>query len=155
MDDSAQSSNQPGNAQQQPLQQPVQGTQQPVPSVPQGSVHKEHAPAVTTNEYVQPAPHEATPHISEEVAAHVEVARNPEQPQLSQEHRKLGFSEAKETTPAPAALSDDNAFPLTQAQVTQSQQKQYSVWDSFKWFGATVGRQMLRARQALFKEDKR
>lgn len=146
MDDTAQK-NQPADDATQAQVQPVPTVQQNVtqPVAPSGVTHKEYAPISSpVAEHIQPAPHEAVPVIPEEAASHMEVAPNPEQPKLTDEHRKLGLSEAKESLPAPVALSDDSGFPLTVAQVTQSQSKEYTVWDTFKWFGKTVGRQMLR-----------
>lgn len=153
MDDSAQANQQ--SATQQTTQQipPAQqdfSKQAVPPVVSPGSASKEHAPVAVATEYVQPAPHEADPAVPKEATGHMEVAKNVEQPQLSDEHRKLGLREAKESLPAPANLSGDSAFPLTSAQVTQSQTKPYGIWDSFKWFGAKVGRQMLRVHKRLF-----
>ncbi len=154
MDDSAQTNQQSATkqtTQQIPPAQQDSSKQAVPPVVSSGSVSKEYAPVVpVTTEYVQPAPHEADPSIPKEAARLMEVAKNVEQPQLSDEHRKLGLQEAKESLPAPATLSDGSAFPLTSAQVTQSQMKRYSIWDSFKWFGAKVGRQMLRVHKRLF-----
>lgn len=148
MDDTAQVNQPAEDVQQVPPVQPASATQsQPIsqPVAPVGVAHKEHAPVSSpVVEHIRPAPHEAMPAIPKEAASHIEVSPNVEQPKLTEEHRKLGISEAKESLPAPAALSDDNSFPLTPTQVTQSQTKQYTVWDSFKWYGKTVGRQMLR-----------
>ncbi|MDP3941176.1 MAG: hypothetical protein Q8Q49_02600 [bacterium] len=157
MDDTAQTNQQQDttqpSVQQPPQTQGMPATQQTV-QAPGGiaAPSKEHAPipAVHT-ELIKPAPHEASPEVSSEVAAHVEVSEDREQPQLTEEHRKLGLREAGGATPAPTNLSDDTVFPLTKAQVEDSQSKTYSVWDSFRWFGAMVGRQMLRAHKKLFR----
>lgn len=146
MDDTAQPNQSSDDVQHVPVQKAsVAGQTVTQPVAPSGVAHKEHAPVSSQiAEHVQPAPHEAVPVIAEEAASHVEVSQNPEQPKLTEEHRKLGLTEAKESLPAPAALSDDNAFPLTPQQVTVSQSKQYSNSDSFKWYGRTILRQMLR-----------
>lgn len=143
MDDTAQK-NQPADDATQAQQPASSAHHQPVtqPVASSGVAHKEHAPISSqVTEHIQPAPHEAVPSIPKEAASHMEVTPNNEQSKLTDEHRKLGL---KESIPVPVVVSDDAAFPLTAAQVTQSQTKKYSFWDSFKWYGKTVGRQMLR-----------
>ncbi len=123
--------------QQNPVVQPVN---------PVGSAQKEYAPIVAPPvlEHVQKAPHEAMPEIPKEAASHMELSPNPVHPTISDEDKKLGAKVANESLAAPTVLSDDAVFPLSAQQVTASQTKEYSVWDSFKWYGKTVGRQMLR-----------
>jgi len=156
MDDTAQKNPQADDLLELPVQQvssavPLQPVAQPV--IPSGAAYKEHAPhASPVVEHIRPAPHEADPVIPTEASSHMEVAPNPEQPKLSDDHRKLGVKEAGASLPAPTVLSDDKALPLTTEQVTQSQGKEYTVWDSFKWYGKTVGRQMLR--KLFLKNDK-
>lgn len=149
MDDTAQYKNASDDqhysqsAQSQQTQQ-QDDSQQPHHS-PVGVSNKEHAPVSSHQARPEAAPHEATPTIPKEVSAHMEVAKNHEEPQLSEEHRKMGFRNAHEQVAPPIPVPvDDTSLPLTPAQVTQSQTKQYSIWDSFKWYGGTVGRQMLR-----------
>lgn len=147
MDDTAQKNPQADASQQIPVQQPppvVSHQPKVQPVISSGSAHKEHAPLSSATDHIRPAPHEAAPVIAEEVASHMEVAPNVEQPKVSDDHRKLGLQAAGPLLPAPTVLSDDKTLPLSAEQVTQSQSKQYSVWDSFKWYGKTVGRQMLR-----------
>lgn len=155
MDDTAQKNPQSDDAQQASVQPVPSVSHQTIspPVAPSGVAHKEHAPlASPVAEHIRPAPHEAVPVIPSEAASHMEIAPNPEQPKVSDEHRKLGVKEAGALLPAPIVLSDDPALPLTVQQVTQSQSKEYTVWDSFKWYGKTVGRQMLR--KLFLKNDK-
>ncbi|MEN9407934.1 MAG: hypothetical protein RLZZ455_1150 [Candidatus Parcubacteria bacterium] len=110
-----------------------------------GTSHKESAPiTLSPHEHLKPAPHEAMPEIPKEAASHMEISPNPVHPKISDEDKKLGAKVANESLAAPTVLSDDAVFPLSAQQVTASQTKEYSVWDSFKWYGKTVGRQMLR-----------
>lgn len=147
MDDTAQKNQPSATDVQQQHVVPV-APQQPgsiTPASPSGAAHKESAPiSLSAREHLKPAPHEAMPEIPKEAESHMELSPNHAHPKISDADKKLGAKVANESLAAPAVLSDDVVFPLTTQQVTASQTKEYSVWDSFKWYGKTVGRQMLR-----------
>lgn len=147
MDNSAQSGSQ-DDAQVrsgQPVQQPVS---QPTPAV--GSVHKEASPVVQPEHHLQPAPHESTPAISQEVARHVEVSPDPEKLQLTNQQKTLGIKEAKESVPTPDALSDNVTYPMTKEEIVVSHK--LSVSDPLRWLGALILRQWKSRHQKLQKE---
>lgn len=137
----------PSSQQQQPAATP--------PITPVGAPSKEHAPIVHHSEHLQhlhPAPHEATPAVSEEVAKHVEVSPNPEQPSIPQSVRQMGVQEAKESVPAPTTLSNAPQFQYTPEQVAQ--EKKYPVLDSIRWRLVLFGRQIKKAHLQLLRGKK-
>jgi len=150
MQDSAQQDDQSQNVPK------VQTVPQPPVSTPLGS--KEHAPigGAHPEYYLQPAPHEATAQIPKEAAEHgVEAAENKDQPKLSNEDRKLGVKEAKESTPPPEMLSDSVSYPMSQQAATVAA-KDGKTTDSRKWLALLIlkdiKRRFLQAVKDMFKK---
>ncbi len=122
---------------QQPVQQPVQPTVQPqpiqAPQYPVSGPHKEAMPVrqAPVAEYVRPT--EVAPVLQQEVAeAGVEVVHNPEQPQLTPEHKAVGIEHAKEAVPVTIPMQPSIQLPYTPSQV-QEIEKKVPISESKHW----------------------
>lgn len=120
----------------QPLSRPIQAPQNPV-----SGPHKEVAPVrqmptaeAPVAEYVRPT--EVAPQLQQEVVdAGVEVVHNPEQPQLTQEHKAVGLELAKEAVPVTIPAQPTTQLPYS-AQEVKEIEKKVPISESKHWLAA-------------------
>lgn len=123
--------------------QPIQSPQYPV-----SGPHKEAAPIMQApvSEYVRPT--EVAPQLQPEVReAGVEVVTNPEQPQLTQEHKAVGLEPAKEAVPVVIPTQPTIQLPYT-AQQAKEIEKKVPVAESRHWL-AVLTEYLLKKLQGV------
>lgn len=128
-----------------PAQQavPAQQLSRPIPTPPNpvSGPHKEIAPIrqvpvveAPVTEYIRPT--EVSPQLNQEVVeAGVEVVNNPEQPQLTQEHKTAGLEPAKEAVPVTVPLQPTIQLPYSAQQVKEIEKK-VPISESKHWLAA-------------------
>ncbi|CAN5126076.1 hypothetical protein BH09PAT1_BH09PAT1_4990 [soil metagenome] len=124
---------------QQALVQPVAPVQAQPIQTPANAIsgpHKEAGPVMMAPvaEYVRPT--EMAPQLQAEVAeAGVEVVNNPEQPQLTQEHKDVGIEPAKEAVPVIIPTQPSIQLPYTSLEV-KNIVKKVPISESKHWLAA-------------------